>query len=416
MTGTNADAQIVVDRYALRSIIGRGGAGAVWQGHDRRLGRPVAIKQILLNEQRSTRSRERARREARTIARLRTPGVVQLYDLVEDGPYAYLVMELVEAPSLSRYVRRHGPMAPACAAAACRSLSSTVAAIHRAGVVHRDIKPSNVLLAGPVMRLTDFGIALLGDDPTLTASGSVLGTPAYMAPEQASGQRCGPAADRYGLGATLYFAVEGRAPFEDVGSWETTVAVQSQPHRPGVRLGPLADLVDALLHKDPTARPSAAEIDNALARIADDTPPGSGSITVTVPPHGAAHDGGESTLVDPDPDVDERRADERRVDEPVSIDDTDDDRVGSGSEERAQLHRTILWAGAALLLLAIALVLLFLAVNEQPADVTAHASGVGIATIARLPWQHPNSGREPFVCNRSMPCGPSSSLALSSPR
>ncbi len=280
MTKIEPGTQLIADRYVLRSMIGRGGSGAVWSADDLHLGRRVAIKHIILSERRSTRSRGRAMREARAVARLRSPGVVQVYDVHDDGAQIFLVMELVDAPSLARLVRRSGPMEPARAAAVGQAMLSVLATVHAAGIIHRDVKPSNVLVDGTDVHLTDFGIALFGDDPTLTAAGSVLGTPAYMAPEQARGERAGPEADLYGLGATLYYAVEGRAPFADVGSWETTRAVREQPHRPGDRLGALEPVIEALLGKDPGTRPGVADIAAALAVV--------GNGTVLTPPPWAA--------------------------------------------------------------------------------------------------------------------------------
>ncbi|HSK96864.1 MAG TPA: serine/threonine-protein kinase, partial [Euzebyales bacterium] len=267
MTEAQPDTSLIAGRYRLQEMIGRGGTGAVWRAEDRQLARSVAIKQIVTSEHRSMRSRARALREGQAVAQLQTPGVVQMYDVIDVGPYVYLVMELVNAPSLSQLVRRGGPLSPVDAAVTGRSILSTLQAIHRAGVVHRDIKPSNILVDGDTPRLTDFGIALFGDGPTLTAVGSVLGTPAYMSPEQASGHRPGPAADLYGLAATLYFAVEGKAPFAERGSWETTQAVRLRPHRPPERLGPLQPVIEALLAKDPDERPTGDEVDAALLAV-----------------------------------------------------------------------------------------------------------------------------------------------------
>ena len=284
MTKIESGTRLIADRYVLRSMIGRGGTGAVWSADDLHLRRRVAIKQIVVSERRSTRSRARAMREARAVARLRSPGVVQVYDVHDDGAQIFLVMELIDAPSLSRLVRRSGPLQPVRAAVIGQAMLSVLATVHAAGIVHRDVKPSNVLVDDTDVHLTDFGIALFGDDPTLTAAGSVLGTPAYMAPEQARGERAGPAADLYGLGATLYYAVEGRAPFPDIGSWETTRAVRNSPHRPGSRLGPLEPVIEALLAKDPDARPGIADIAAALTVV------GSGTV-LTPPPWPAAGDG-----------------------------------------------------------------------------------------------------------------------------
>lgn len=364
--------QLIADRYAVRSLIGRGGSGAVWRGEDLHLRRPVAIKQIVLSESRSTRSRSRALREAQAVARLRAPGVVQVYDVHDDGAQVSLIMELIEAPTLSRVVRRTGTLTPQRAAQVGQSLLGTLLAVHAAGVVHRDVKPSNVLVGDCGVYITDFGIALFGDDPSLTAAGSVLGTPAYMAPEQARGERVGPMADLYGLGATLYFAIEGCAPFSDVGSIAITRAVRERPHRPGEHLGPLAPLIDGLLAKDPSARPAAAEVAAALEAVADrddfappspaidhDTAPGGG---VDRPPVGID----EGADVPPVPPA------EREELPPVPVD-----------EEGRQLRRALVWGAALLALLAVALILLFLAVRDHP---EAPANAAALAGARPTMW------------------------------
>lgn len=258
----------VGNRYRLDELIGRGGAGAVWRAYDERLQRPVAVKEILWPVDPREFGPERALREARAAARLRDPGVVQVYDMLTDRDRAYLVMELVDAPSLDRLVEREGPLAPRVAAALGIRILSTLTAAHSAGIIHRDVKPSNVLIEGDVPRLTDFGIARLGDDPALTATGTVMGTPSFIAPEQARGAPAGPPADLYGLGATLYFAVEGVPPFAEENSLQTAMAVVSRQHRPPQRAGHLTGVIEALLQKDPEARPDADEVRRQLEEVA----------------------------------------------------------------------------------------------------------------------------------------------------
>jgi eukaryotic-like serine/threonine-protein kinase len=378
---TAPDTKLVAGRYRLQKMIGRGGTGAVWRAEDRHLARPVAIKQIMTSEHRSMRSRARALREAQAVAKLHTPGVVQVYDLIDVGPYVYLVMELVNAPSLSQLVRREGRMDPAHAAVAGRSILSTLDAIHRAGVIHRDIKPSNILVDGETMRLTDFGIALFGDGPTLTAAGSVLGTPAYMSPEQAMGERPGPEADLYGLGATLYFAVEGRAPFAESGSWQTAHAVRTKPHRPGVRLGALEPIVDALMAKEPEQRPSSAEIDAALATVA-------GTTQLGPPSHGAprpTESSGPSGSSGSEPAEHTDNPDTGQPTDLASAPMLSASQDLASSEDHSQVSQTLLWVALLLVALAIALILLFVAVREQPVE------GLALAAVAlhrRPPCTH----------------------------
>lgn len=268
MTGNGGSTTRVADRYRLERRIGRGGAGAVWRAHDENLDRKVAVKQIAIASDTEARSRGRALREARAAARLHVPNVVQVYDVIEEGGSVYLIMELVEAPNLSALVRRKGALTPRDAAALGLQMLDALEAAHRAGVVHRDVKPSNVLIHRDTARLTDFGIARLSDDPTLTATGVVMGTPAYIAPEYAQGSEIGPAVDLYGLGATLYYAVEGRSPYGAEGSLSTVLAVINSPPRPLTKAGPLTDLLSALLAKDPEARPSPDEIRRQLEEVA----------------------------------------------------------------------------------------------------------------------------------------------------
>jgi serine/threonine protein kinase len=246
----------VAHRYRLDRLIGRGGSGAVWRGFDHRLRRPVAVKEIALSADaaEAATGRTRALREARAAARLGGAGVVQVYDIVEEDGGAYLIMELVEAPNLNALIRRAGPMTPVAVAELGLRVLETLVAAHRAGIVHRDVKPSNVLIDRDNPRLTDFGIARLGDDATVTTTGAVLGTPAYMAPEHARGDAVGPAVDIYGLGATLYYAVEGVAPFRASGSLATVLAVLNDRPRPPERAGGLAPVLTDVLVKDPTAR------------------------------------------------------------------------------------------------------------------------------------------------------------------
>ena len=380
MTQPQPGTQLIADRYAVRSLIGRGGSGAVWRGEDLHLRRPVAIKQIVLSESRSTRSRTRAMREAHAVAKLHTPGVVQVYDVHDDGEQVSLIMELIDAPSLARVVRRTGTLTPHRAAQVGQSLLGTLLAVHAAGVVHRDVKPSNVLIGDCGIYITDFGIALLDDDPALTAAGSVVGTPAYMAPEQARGERVGPMADLYGLGATLYFAIEGCAPFSEVGSLATTRAVREQPHRRGEHLGPLAPLIDGLLAKDPAARPSAAEVAAALDTVAV------GATIAPQPPRASADDAAEHGDGAPAP----RASDGGGADDEADV--TTDPPTATPREplppvpvddEGRQLRRALLWGAGLLILLVVALLLLFLAVRDHP---EAPATAAALAGARPTMW------------------------------
>jgi hypothetical protein len=281
---TNDARRRVADRYELGSELGRGGMGVVWRATDTLLAREVAVKEVDLprglDADQRTAMRARVSREARAAARLSHPGVVTVYDIAQDGGRDYIVMELVAAPTLDDVVRGHGPLTPERAATVGLGLLATLEAAHRAGIVHRDLKPKNVMVREDgTTKLTDFGIASVQGDPRLTATGLVVGSPAYMAPEQVEGAAVGPAADLWALGATLWFAVEGEPPFGG-GEFQTLNAIVSgEPRRPR-RLGQLAPVLDRLLAKDPARRPTPEELRPLLQRVAGggrrdggDTPP-----------------------------------------------------------------------------------------------------------------------------------------------
>jgi hypothetical protein len=189
--------------------------------------------------------------------------------VVQDQGHPFIVMELVPATTLADLVRTDGPLEPWRVAEIGLRLAGALEAAHRAGIVHRDVKPGNVMVAedGGV-KLADFGVASLQGDPQLTATGLVIGSPAYMAPEQAAGEPSGPPADFWALGATMYFAVEGEPPFEKATSIATLAAVVNEDPRPMRRAGPLAPVIAALLAKDPAARPTGPQLRAQLDRLA----------------------------------------------------------------------------------------------------------------------------------------------------
>jgi eukaryotic-like serine/threonine-protein kinase len=265
--------RVIAGRYALERPLGRGGMGVVWHAHDRLLGRAVAVKEISLPdtvpEQERQRLQARVLREARAAARLNHPVVITLHDVVTEQGQAFLVMALVTAPTLAKLVREQGPLPPERAARIGLQVASVLEAAHEAGVVHRDVKPANVMVAedGRVW-LADFGIAQLQGDPQLTTSGLIIGSPAYMAPEQAHGSSTGPETDLWGLGATMYYAVEGSSPFERGNSIATLAAVVNEPPRPPLLAGALGPIIMSLLVKDPATRPALRQVHLRLARIA----------------------------------------------------------------------------------------------------------------------------------------------------
>jgi eukaryotic-like serine/threonine-protein kinase len=253
--------EVVADRYQLEEVIGRGGWGRVWRARDRLLGRDVAVKEVTVPEElaadRGT-AEERVLREARAAARIPHPGAVTVYDVVRHEGTTYIIMELLRGRSLSEVVAEEGPLPPGRAAEIGRDVLATLRAAHDQGIVHRDVKPGNVMITDDDrVRLTDFGIATLRDQASLTLSGQVLGSPQYMAPEQAQGLRSSPATDLWGLGATLYFAVEGRTPFGREHPLATLNAVVNEPQPRPRRAGALGPVIEALLRKEPSARPDA---------------------------------------------------------------------------------------------------------------------------------------------------------------
>ena len=264
----------IAGRYELGEQLGEGGVGVVWRAEDTLLGRPVAIKEVELppavrDEQRAA-LRARVIREARAAARLSHPGAVTLFDVVQDAGQDFIVMELVEAPNLDQLVAQRGPLDPRRAAAIGLRLLATLEAAHRAGIVHRDVKPSNVLVRDDgTTKLTDFGTASLTGDPELTATGVVVGSPAFMAPEQIKGLEVGAPTDLWALGATLYFAVEGEPPFKSTKAHLDVVnAIVNDPPRPAERLGALAPVIERLLAKEPASRPGAADVWYMLRGVA----------------------------------------------------------------------------------------------------------------------------------------------------
>ncbi|MCK9929705.1 protein kinase [Frankia sp. Mgl5] len=260
-------------RYRLGRVLGSGGAGIVREGEDMLLRRPVAIKQVRLPPLASETEREiigeRVLREARAAARLRHPGLVAVYDVIDAEDSPWIVMELVDGRSLAEEIRASGRLAPTWVARIGVSLAYALEAAHRAGVVHRDVKPGNVLLtADGQARLTDFGIAVSEGDATLTSTGMVVGSPAYIPPERARGARVGVPGDVWGLGATLFTAVEGEAPYAGEGALATLAAIIQDRRRPYRYAGPLQDVIDQLLDPDPARRPSLAQARAQLRRIA----------------------------------------------------------------------------------------------------------------------------------------------------
>ncbi|MFG3229952.1 serine/threonine-protein kinase [Kitasatospora sp. NPDC048194] len=282
---------VLAGRYRLVEALGHGGMGAVWRARDAQLGRDVAVKELLLPENLTAAERgnwiARVDREARAAARLKHPGIVTVHDLTvsEDGR-PWIVMELVRGDSLAGLLARRGPLPVEEVARIGLQVLDALQAAHREGITHRDVKPANILLEGERAVLTDFGIAAVEGDAALTASGALMGTPAFMAPEQVRGLPAGPASDLWALGATLYAAVQGHPPFNGAHPAAVLVAVATEDPLPATQAGPLAPVLDGLLRKDPADRLTHDHLRALLTGLAASAKPG--PTRADVPPAAAA--------------------------------------------------------------------------------------------------------------------------------
>ncbi|MEU2062243.1 protein kinase [Streptomyces sp. NPDC013455] len=265
---------LIAGRYRLADSIGSGGMGRVWRAHDEVLHRKVAVKELTASLYVSDSDQAillaRTRAEARAAARINHSAVVTVHDVLEHDGRPWIVMELVEGNSLADAVKEQGRIEPAEAARIGLWVLRALRAAHLAGVLHRDVKPGNVLLArdGRVL-LTDFGIAQIEGDTTITRTGEVVGSVDYLAPERVRGHDPGPSSDLWGLGATLYTAVEGRSPFRRTSPLSTMQAVVEEEADEPRHAGPLGPVVAALLRKDPAQRPSVEEAEHMLAEAAE---------------------------------------------------------------------------------------------------------------------------------------------------
>ncbi|WAX77190.1 serine/threonine-protein kinase [Streptomyces sp. KMM 9044] len=265
--------RLVAGRYRLLSGLGEGGMGTVWRARDEVLHREVAVKEVRapagLPAEKVERMYTRLEREAWAAARVTARNVVTVHDVVTDGGRPWIVMELVRGRSLADLLKSQGTLAPREAARIGAEVLSALHAAHAAGVLHRDVKPANVLLDddGRVI-LSDFGIAVVQGNTALTMTGEVVGSPEYLAPEQALGRALGPATDLWSLGVLLYTAVQGRSPFRQANALSTLRAVVDEEPSLPHRAGPLAPVIEGLLRKDPAERFSAERTAQELRLIA----------------------------------------------------------------------------------------------------------------------------------------------------
>jgi eukaryotic-like serine/threonine-protein kinase len=265
---------LIADRYRLLDRVGSGGMGVVWEGRDERLERRVALKQLHRQSGASAREAEvanqRAMREARLTARLQHPHAVPVFDAVEQDGQLWIVMPFIPAITLAAVLEQGGPLQPNEAAKVGAEVASALAAAHAVGIVHRDVKPGNIFIAEDGAALiSDFGIARALGDATLTSSGMIHGTPAYLSPEVARGSEANFASDVFSLGSTLYNALEGSPPF---GTGENTIAllhrVASGRFPPPQHSGRLTPVIMHMLSTETSDRPSMGAVADGLAALA----------------------------------------------------------------------------------------------------------------------------------------------------
>jgi eukaryotic-like serine/threonine-protein kinase len=337
--------RVLSERYELRRVAGRGGMAVVWEAHDRVLGRRVAVKVLHPSLAGDPAFLERFRREATASASLNHPSIVPMYDAGIDGDSNYLVMEYLDGVTLAGLLADRGRLEVDQVVEVGITLAGALDALHHAGLVHRDVKPANIMIApSGGVKLMDLGIALGADATSLTAAASMIGTAAYISPEQASGQIVDARADIYSLGCVLFEAATGRRPFE--GDSAVAVAVQhmsAAPPVPSALVATLPAKLDTILGralaKEPDRRYARAEdMANELRQLSTDAestavapiPTGSGTATTVV----------DSTAVHP---------------RPVST--TAEEEQPLASPRRRRTPSTWLLGGLALLAIALALTL-----------------------------------------------------------
>lgn len=279
---------LVADRYRLVKLLGAGGMGVVWQAWDERLHRPVALKMLRTQPELTDFERQvatdRAMREARISAGLHHPHAVTVFDVVEHDGQPCIVMQLIESTPLSVLLSEHGTLAPSATARIGAQVGSALAAAHKMRIVHRDVKPGNILITadGSAM-ISDFGISHALGDTTITATGMIHGTPAYLAPEVARGLPTSFASDVFALGSTLYAMLEGAPPF---GSDRNAIALLHKVARggypPPTHAGPLAPLLGEMLSTNPKRRPGMASVAESLSALQE------GAAVAPLLPAGAA--------------------------------------------------------------------------------------------------------------------------------
>jgi len=261
-----------VEKYEIVEEIGHGGMATVYRARDTRLERDVALKVMHPHLQGAREARQRFAREALTVARLRHPSILEIYDYSgEDSDTSYIATELLTGPTLKHFAAEHSEIPPELAACAVLQVARALGAAHAAGVIHRDVKPENVMLhEDRCVKLTDFGIAQLVDVQGMTTTGQVLGSPLHMAPEQIEGKECDARSDLFSLGTVLYQLATGELPFTGQNPHQVLKRIMDGQFRPPQQARPaiggrLAAIIERMLETDPTQRyPSAAELERDL--------------------------------------------------------------------------------------------------------------------------------------------------------
>jgi eukaryotic-like serine/threonine-protein kinase len=298
---------LIADRYRLLHRVGSGGMGVVWEGWDERLERRVGVKQLYRQSGASANEAElanqRAMREARLTARLQHPNAVSVFDAVEQDGQLWLIMQFVPSMTLAAVLEEGGPLQPDEAAKLGAQVASALATAHAVGIVHRDVKPGNILIAeNGTALISDFGIARALGDATLTSTGMIHGTPAYLAPEIARGSEANFASDVFSLGSTVYSALEGRPPF---GTDDNTMAllhrVASGHFPPPQRSGALAPLIMHMLSIDTDARPSMGAVAESFAQLATPGRSGEEALAVGASEERSPREDGDLSLTKPGP-------------------------------------------------------------------------------------------------------------------
>ncbi|WP_228771996.1 serine/threonine-protein kinase [Actinokineospora iranica] len=370
--------------------------GVVWRAQDQVIGRQVALKEVPIPPGIGGREREifleRVLREARTAGRLNDPAVVTVFDVTAEHGSAYIVMELVEAPTLADLLAR-GPLPDARVREIARQVIGALRTAHAAGIVHRDVKPSNIMvLPGDRVKLADFGIARAMDDPALTTTG-MMGSPGYMAPELFSGASPGPASDLWALGATLFHAVEGQAPFTRTTTAATLHAIMFDKPRPVRAQGALASVVLGLLNHDPDARLTAGGVLSLLGPASGGGDPETTDVLSAITDETHVVAGPTAVVAEP------RRPTRPAVAQADKWDQQPEWDEPAWDEPRKKSKRTLMFAGAAGVVVA-GLAAVFLLVpgkdekgtaapqqvaNEQPATTTTRDAEGAQGTAAPGP-------------------------------